>query len=530
MITWLQSATSKHHRIIFSFLLVVVIGSFVFYGYGTRGALGANAQTYLGVDLHNPNVQNRYRDSLVFSALSGRNNETRNIMQQIAELHIADSLNIPAPTDEEVLRIATLLTQMGDNKSPAESLNRFIEVASRQLGVNDIETRARFENYIKDIWRINKAMNVLGGSGHASREQIQRILAREKTTWTVEVATLKADTFNPPIAVDEAKAKAAFTANQESFRIPAKVEVAVVSLRNIAPDSSPVSDEEIVTEGYNLAEKMKFETGKVREQALARRSEIEKIIREDRAIRNLAGRIGEELTDQFPLESSKFADAAFQEWLKKEKASVEILPAFTVNNPPSHPEVSAEALKMASELNEKEWRTDMFRTENAAYFLVLQKRIESRLPEFEEVKPQAIAQWEKSQRSQLLNTEAERVLKALQSASTSQSFAQAAQAAGLTVSGPLTFVATEVPESLVGINESTTQVLETTGLNKVTPGIQTAKGDFVFLKVSAVEKPKDEVTAKEVDQLIGRLGAQNSYLMRVGLMVNLIEPPSTQEK
>jgi hypothetical protein len=159
MITWLQSATSRHHRIIFSFLLVVVIGSFVFYGYGTRGALGANAQTYLGVDLHNPNVQNRYRDSVIFSALSGRNNETQNIMQQIAELHIADQLNIPTPSDEEVVRIATLLTQMGDGKSPAESLNRYIEVASRQLGVNDTETRARFENYIKDLWRINKAMS-----------------------------------------------------------------------------------------------------------------------------------------------------------------------------------------------------------------------------------------------------------------------------------------------------------------------------------------------------------------------------------
>ena len=31
MITWLQNATSKHHRLIFSFLLVVIVGSFVLY-------------------------------------------------------------------------------------------------------------------------------------------------------------------------------------------------------------------------------------------------------------------------------------------------------------------------------------------------------------------------------------------------------------------------------------------------------------------------------------------------------------------
>jgi exopolysaccharide biosynthesis protein len=100
----------------------------------------------------------------------------------------------------------------------------------------------------------------------------------------------------------------------------------------------------------------------------------------------------------------------------------------------------------------------------------------------------------------------------------------------LAFSGPITFVATEIPESLIGVNESTTQVLETAGLGKVTPAIQTAKGDFLFLRVNAMEVPKDEATAKEVDQLMVRLNAQNAYLMRVGLMVNLIEPPTQQEK
>jgi hypothetical protein len=45
-----------------------------------------------------------------------------------------------------------------------------------------------------------------------------------------------------------------------------------------------------------------------------------------------------------------------------------------------------------------------------------------------------------------------------------------------------------------------------------------------------MQVPKDEATAKEVDQLMVRLNAQNAYLMRVGLMVNLIEPPTQAEK
>ena len=43
MITWLQNATSKHHRIIFGFLLVVIVVSFVFYGFAGRGALSSGS-------------------------------------------------------------------------------------------------------------------------------------------------------------------------------------------------------------------------------------------------------------------------------------------------------------------------------------------------------------------------------------------------------------------------------------------------------------------------------------------------------
>ena len=36
MITWLQNATGKHHRLIFGFLLVIIVVSFVFYGFAGR--------------------------------------------------------------------------------------------------------------------------------------------------------------------------------------------------------------------------------------------------------------------------------------------------------------------------------------------------------------------------------------------------------------------------------------------------------------------------------------------------------------
>ena len=66
MITWLQNATGKHHRIIFGFLLVVIVVSFVFYGFAGRGAIRSGAYMYQGVDLNDPAVRARYRDAYFF--------------------------------------------------------------------------------------------------------------------------------------------------------------------------------------------------------------------------------------------------------------------------------------------------------------------------------------------------------------------------------------------------------------------------------------------------------------------------------
>ena len=88
MITWLQNATSKHHRTIFGFLLVIVVVSFVGYGFVGRGDLGLNSELrYMGVDLADArNRQRYYFDCQTFSL--GRI-QGLTIQQRIAELHLA---------------------------------------------------------------------------------------------------------------------------------------------------------------------------------------------------------------------------------------------------------------------------------------------------------------------------------------------------------------------------------------------------------------------------------------------------------
>jgi hypothetical protein len=481
---------------------------------------------YLGVDLNSPKTQNNYRDHLIFTSLGGQRTEGQNITQYVAEIHIADSLGIPQPSDNDVRKIASAITTPLDGKETGDELVKFIQVASKQLNVSEEEARGRFENFIRNAWRVNKAVQILSGPGHVTTSQLQRVLQREKTLWTVEVATFDSTKFNPTIAVDDTKVKSSYESNKEAYRIPAKVEVSIVSFKNTTPDTEPVSDDDIVMEGFNVAEKLKFEPGKVREQALAHRSEIEKIIRTNRAIRNLAGKVGEELADQFPTDSHKSDEPAFSAWLKKQNASIETLPAFDTNNPPELTSVPFEALKAAGDLTEKEWRTDMYRSDEAAVFVILKKRIDSRIPEFNEIKELANTNWKRDERLRLMREEALKLNKAMKSAAAeNKNFADSASALGLKLSKPESFVATNLPANLTGVNENTIQSLEAAGPGKVVSGIQTTNGDTVFINILKADRPTIDASSEEVKQLVERFTSRNAYFMGMGLLKDLTTVP-----
>ena len=525
MITWLQNATSKHHRIIFGFLLVVIVVSFVFYGFAGRGALSSGSSMYQGVDLNDPSVRARFRDATFFAQMTGRRMNENGLVQRVAELSLADSLGIPSPSVVEIRRFANEMTTGPDGKS-ADGLNKFVEFAAKQLNVSDDETRARFEAYIVDTWRIQKAISTLAGSGHATSSQIKRILDRERTNWTVDVATFSAAGFKPEIKVDDAKVKESFTVNIENYRLPPQVAVTAVTITPSVADTAPVSDDEIINMGYNQAEKFKFETGKVKEQALAKRAELEKFVRADRAITNLAGQISDELAEKFAIDTAKADSKELAAWIKAKNAKVTVIPSFEVINPPTVAKIPAEALRVAGELTEKEWRTEVYRSEEGATFLLLNKRTADRLPTFDEAKAKAVENWKKSQFNRLLADEVAKLGKAIQTdIAAGKSFTDSAKTHKLTLSSPEAFTVYAVPEAINGANESTGLLIEAAGVGKVTAGIRTTKGDYVFIRPAKSETPKDAANVEQSRLFAQRISQRNAYFTGIGLLQDIVPAP-----
>jgi hypothetical protein len=525
MITWLQNATGKHHRMIFGFLLVVIVVSFVFYGFAGRGALSSGAYMYQGVDLNDPAVRSRFRDATFFAQMTGQRMDNNGLVQRVAELSLADSLGIPSPSDVEIRRVAREMTTAPDGKS-ADGLNKFLEFAAKQLNVSDLETRARFESYIKDTWRIQKAISTLAGSGHATASQIKRILDRERTKWTVDVATFAAASFKPEIKVDEAKVKEAFTSNIENYRLPPQVAVTAVTIAPSVTDTTPVTDDEIINMGYNQAEKFKFETGKVKEQALAKRAELEKLVHADRAITNLAGQISDELAEKFATDTTKADSKELAAWIKGKNAKVTVISSFEITTPPTVAKVPAEALRIAGELTEKEWRTEVYRSEEGATFILLNKRTADRLPTYDEAKTKAVDNWKKSQLNRLLAEEVAKVGKTiLADIAAGKTFTDSAKAHKLALTSPAAFSIYSVPEALNGVNENTGLLIEAAGVGKLTSAIRIANGDFVFIRPAKKDLTEDKTGAEEGRLFVQRVSQRNAYFTGIGLVQDVVPAP-----
>lgn len=520
VITWLNGATRKHHRIIFAFLLVVVAVSFVFYGSGQGGGLGQHPR-YLGVDLYNPRSVERHEDALrLGGAPSDPRQHTLEICLGIARKHLADQLNLPQPAEAEVQeRLRLLVGGRGAEAPDAKAFEALFSAVQQRLGCNRAEALSRLQVVIEDTLRWERAAALLAGPGHASAAAIRKVIEDTTARWTVEVAQLDAATFAPAIADDLAKARAHFAANAESHRIPARLTLRAATFPAPAGNAArPVTDEEAMTHAYNFATELGIAPGKVEEALKTRRAEIEGRVRARAATEEAAARIGDDLAERFP--GPKPAAAALEAWLKSQGATVRDLPAFDAGSETekSMPGIPPAALEAAAALGGEGWHTDVYATTAGPLLLLVQDRVPSRLPGFEEVRDKALAGWREAERGRLLILRANEAGKTLATAvDQGKDFAETARGLGLTVlPAPTPFTEADTPETLRGLNLPTLAVLSETAVGKVGSPLRVAGGGFAFLRVVKREAPPVDTAGESFRRVLAQVERQHARNLLYG--------------
>lgn len=522
VITWLNSATRKHHRIIFGFLLVVVAVSFVFYtGNGQSSPLGGNP-THLGVDLYNPRATERFEDAIRLGGGAGDSQQHMMALRMgIARKHIADSLDIPTPTESEVqerVRLALASSGTGNTTAPdAKTWEAYVGRVQQALGCNRAEALVRLQTVVEDQIRWDRTAALIAGPGHVSIASVRKFLEDQGAKWSVEVAVLEAASFTPAMTDDLTKAEAHFAANAESHRIPARLTLRAVTFATPAPNAArPVSDDEVMTHAYNFATELGIEPGKVSEAVKSRRAELEQRVRARAATEESAARIGDELAERFP--GAKPAPAALESWVKSQGGSFRDLPAFDAGSDVSMPGVPASALDAAATLGESSWHTDVYATSNGPVLLLVQERTPSRIPAFAEVREKALNAWRTAERARLFIIRANEVSKSLAAAvDQGKTFADTARSLGLTVqASPAPFTAAEVPENLRGANLPTIGILSETAAGKVASPLRVAGGNFAFLRVVKRDAPQIDTNTELFRNLLARAQRENAMITLYG--------------
>ncbi len=500
---------------------MVVSVSFVFYTGASHNENGLRKHpSYLGVDLYNERAIERFNDALMLGNNTSDSRErTLQICLSIARKNVADSLDIPTPTENEVQERVKAVLARGVPNAPApdaKTWEAFISTVQQTLGCNRAEALVRLQTVIEDQLRWEKTAQLLAGPGYASVDEVRKALEEDGAKWTVEVAQLDFANFTPTITEDLAKAEAYFNASVESYRIPARLTVRAVTFPVPKIKDRAVSDEEVLTHAYNFATELGLEAGKVAEQAKARRSEIEQRIRLRAAIEESSAQLSDELAESFP--GDKPAPAAIESWIKSHGGTTRNLPPFDAGSPIQSPGVPVAAISAAENLGDKSWHTDIYTTSSGPVLLLIQDRTPSRLPTFKEVKDKVVDAWKQAERGRLFIVRANELGKTLKTnTAQSKNFSESARSLGLNLkTAPAAFTAAETPENLRGVNIPTYLALSDAGAGKVTDPLRVEGGNFIYLYVANRDVPKVDVNGEDFKKMLNALARQNARTTLLG--------------
>ncbi len=448
----------RHHKWVFSVLLVIIIIAFVFtIGNVPIGGGGGGAKQgeYFGKNLNNENDMRPVANDIgILFWLAGRGPSTKEAEQQIiferiAVTHDADQLNFPGPSQEQFMDFVTRLPAFLKEDGSFDKV-KF------QTFLDGIESNPRMNREMIDQALSNNARaflmtNLLIGPGYALPEEAKLALEQRNAEYVLETAELDLAKAPAALEADAAGEKAFYELHKESYRIPAKIEADLIAFpaEKYAASIPAAKDEEL--ESFF----------KRNERAYAGKSFVES---KDQVAKDytaaLARRAASQAAFDFALavENGRIAVGSPQ-WdalLKKEGLSAKPLPAFAAGEVIAGVSVAPEALaETVRQLAREDGRSysEPQSTQDGAVIFVRKAVIASRVPEYAEVADKVAENFANYRKAQAVSQYQVQALDALKKALASgESFDKAVKTAGLENAkkyGP--FTTAKAPEDLPGV-------------------------------------------------------------------------------
>ena len=223
MITWIQIVLQKHHKVVFSVLLVAITIAFVFTigqipFFGDRHRYEADVKDFYGYDLSNRDTLNQLYFYASYDAmLMGTQPTEAFIYRQAFLRHVAKNLGIRQANEKELINYihSSPIFAGKDGKFDEKAWKQFVDmrVASGRM-TEEALTQILAENAM-----LSNVEKLLGGPGFVFKGDVQSRYEISTGTWNFNLATVSYKDFKPEIKVSPEKLEAYYKQNASVFKV-----------------------------------------------------------------------------------------------------------------------------------------------------------------------------------------------------------------------------------------------------------------------------------------------------------------------
>lgn len=541
MITWIQLVLQKHHKSVFSVLLVVIIIAFVFTigqvpFLGDRNSAWDEHKDFYGFDLSNQAVVSQLQTCAFYEAILGgmqiqtQQQLTRMILRQAYLLSLAKDLNIRQVSEAE-LRDYVQKAPIFLNPDGTFSTQLWNNFKQERIGTGRISDES-LTFIIAQNALVSKMSKLLGGPGYVFKSEVEREYNQSYGTWDFNLAILEYDDFKPEIKVDPAALENYFKANIENYRVGEGVvlETAFFPASKYASSVKAPSQEEIAA--FYGANMRKYATQKDGKPFVPQLSDVsEKVkadILADAALRQAAS-AAEELAIAIYDSGAKmnspevrkiFSDAKVE--LKKS----DVIRTTDKSAPKGIPENVAAA---GLQLDENSFYTDPIPVSDGVWFVMLVQKVDSYLPKFADVKQQVEKDYLESQKQKLFAERGATLDAALAKAvAEGKSFADVAKASGAKVEAVKNFSLTKFSSTAPAVMNAYSVIrselpkMKVGGVSKM----QTLSKNGYIVNLVKFTKPSEPATAADYKKLAQNIEMAFSAFSSNTVVGDMIEKES----
>lgn len=552
MISWLQKFTQKHHKWLFSILLVVIIVSFVFVigntGQGYSGGNPSQNTKFYGYDLgrNSRDIDNFSRWTSISLELDGqRNSPGTQMLDRMVALHVADSLNIPVPTAKQVeayIMTKRAFINPASGKFSSDEYEKFLDNLSANPNRGMDEDTVML--VIAQDYRIDQVNSILGGPGYVLPYQAEERIKQNNTVWSVEVASYSSDEFEPEISDDPAAVKTYFEENIENYRIGEKVSLSYVKFASetfVKGITLLPSDGDLqVTYTRNKHKYVKDDVAKTPKTFLEAKDEVLEDWSSERR-KTLGSEKAGAAANQFSLDIyngvydktlSKDSPALAQLIADQGLESIEIPPfnAQSIGGIAAQTGISFAALREAMLMDDNQFYSSPYELQNnqdGAVVLFFNHRIDSHLPDFETVETQVAEDFKQAEKQRLFMEACEAKRTQISEAlAADEAFKDKAEALGMTVQTFEDFKASPPPQGLDRAIITKIADLQQGDLSAV---IETGNtGNIV--RILKKEEPNMDEKADEIADMLNSISTYTVMSSQRGVFNELIQKGMPQDE